>query len=110
MYVDIKEGTVDGETTDDYVSVLTIDVRARRLCTIHLKNTHASATLTYQVLGYAMKDGTISSIEVSPADITSGNSVQIVITKKLATVVLQVKSKVSSTPADWVVEYIATVV
>lgn len=110
MYVDIKEGSESGSTTDAYVTALSIDVRARRLATIHLKNTHVSAGLTYRVLGYAKKGGTISTVETAAADLVAAASIQLVYTKKLATLELQVISKVALTPATYLAEYIATVV
>jgi hypothetical protein len=109
VYVDIKEGDGDGTTTDDYVVALSIDVRARRLCTIHLLNSHAANGLKYKVLGYATKGGVIPSTEVSEATVAGTAAVQIVTTKKLATIELSVKSAVGATPATYDYEYIATV-
>jgi hypothetical protein len=109
MYIDIKEDSGSGTTVDDYTTAVSIDVRARRLVTIHLRNTHATRVLTYQVLGYAKKGGTISTVETTGADLAGETTIQLVYTKKLATLVLQVKSKVGSTPATYAYEYLATV-
>ena len=109
VYVDIKEGDGTGTTEDAYVVAASIDVRARRLCTIHLKNTHVANGLKYKVLGYTNKDGVIYNTEVDEAAVAGGTTVQIVITKKLATVELSVKSSVGATPATYAHEYLATV-
>jgi hypothetical protein len=96
-----------GTTGDDYTSH-NIDVRERKYLTIHLKNTDLANTLTYNVDGYANYGGSIPKSEAT-ADVLPGVTVQILVTKKLAQVTVQVKSKVASTPATYAYEAIAAV-
>jgi hypothetical protein len=90
------EVSATGTTGDDYVNIA-FDIRARKGLTIHLKNTGSSKGLTYRVDGYAKLGGAIAKEEVAAANLAATAIAQISITttKKLAQVILQIKSQTS---------------
>jgi len=100
-------------TTGDAYTDITFDIRTKKAITIRLKNTDSANTMTYRVDSYAKFGGTLPKEEVAAADIAPAAIVEIILPKvaeypkKLASVVLQVKSKVSGTPATYVYESIA---
>lgn len=105
---ELSEGSVTGVTTDDYVVALTLDSRYFLNGTIAIKNTHSTATLSYKITGYANYAGTLLFADVSEADIAAGASATYERnpTKARGKITISVKSKVSSTPAAYLIEYI----
>jgi hypothetical protein len=105
-----EEGT--GSTVDAYANI-DFDVRTKKALTIRLKNTHVSNVMTYRVDSYANFDGGLAKEEVAAADIAAGTIVEVILPKvaeypkKLALVRVQVKSKVSATPATYEFEAIS---
>lgn len=105
---EFEEGTTPGTTTDDYVVALTLDARCFRNGTIIIKNTHATAVMTYKIDGYANLAGTTSIADVSATDINglASATYERNPVKARGKIVVSVKSKVTSTPATYVIEYI----
>jgi hypothetical protein len=109
-----KEGEGSGTTADAYAD-LEFDIRTKKAITIRLKNTDAANGLTYRVDSYANFDGTVGipKEEVAAANVAAAGIVEIALPKtaeypkKLAKVVLQVKSQVAATPATYAYESIA---
>jgi hypothetical protein len=102
------EGTASGTTADAYSTALTLDSRSFNAGTIVIKNTHSTNVLTYKITGYANYAGTVGIADVSAADINGAASITYERTaaKPRGKIVVEVKSKVTSTPATFTVEYI----
>lgn len=102
------ENSVTGVTADAYSAALTLDSRSFRNGTIVIKNTHAANVLTYKIDGYANYSGTVAIADVAAADIAGTASVVYEKNpeKLRGKIVVSVKSKVASTPATFVIEYI----
>lgn len=102
------EGTASGTTGDAYSIALTLDARSFMNGTINIKNTHAANVLTYKITGYANYAGTIGIADQAAADIAGLASITYERTanKARGKIVVEVKSKVASTPATFTVEYI----
>ena len=106
-----KEGTEDGTTGDAYADV-TFDVRTKKAITIRLKNTGSTNGLTYRVDSYANFAGTLVKEEVAAANVAAEATIEIVLPKtaelpkKLARIVLQVKSQSAGSPTTFKYESI----
>lgn len=107
-----KEETDEGTTADAYADI-TFDVRTKKAITIRLQNTGDTNGLTYRVDSYANIDGTIDKEEVSAANVAAAGIVEIVLPKtaefpkKLARIVLQVKSQGAGNPTTYKYESIS---
>lgn len=95
---------IEDATVDAYVSALSWPCLGIAKKTLMLKNTDSTNALKYKVLTYADEDG-VSYEEVAETEITHGNSAQIILEYAYALVVVQVKSSVGSTPADYELDY-----
>lgn len=107
------EETDDGTTVDDYTSIA-FDIRTKKAITIRLKNTGSTNGLTYKVLSYANFDGVISKEEVAATNLAADADAEVTLptstdaaNRKLAKVILQVKSQVAGSPTDYTYETIA---
>jgi len=102
------EGTANGTTADAYSSALVLDARSFMNGTILIKNTHSTNVMSYKITGYANYAGTIPIADVSEADINAGASAtyERSASKPRGKIIVEVKSKVASTPATFTVEYI----
>ena len=102
------ENSAPGVTADDYTVALTLDSRSFRNGTIIIKNTHVSNVLTYKIDGYANYAGTVPIADVAAADIAGGANIAYERNpvKTRGKIVVSVKSKVSSSPATFIIEYI----
>jgi hypothetical protein len=95
---------ITGTTVDAYGSALSWACLGIAKKTLMLKNTDSANALKYKVLTYANKDG-VAYEEVAETEITHGNSAQVILEYAYALVVLQVKSSVGATPADYELDY-----
>jgi hypothetical protein len=96
-----------GTTIDTDVDI-TFDTRSRKFLTIHLENTGANG-LTYHVDSYAIKAGALPFEEVAAANVAAAGVVQIVVTKKTASVVVHIKSQGAGNPTTYAYEAIQAV-
>lgn len=96
---------ITGATIDAYAAALSWPCLGMGMKTIVLKNTDGANALKYKVLTYAHKDG-VAYEEVAETEITSGNLAQVILEYAYAKVVVQVKSSVGSTPADYELDWV----
>lgn len=102
------EGTTSGTTADAYAVALDIDMRGFKMCTILVKNTHATYTMTYKIDGYPYYGGTYSIADVSATDITATNqsAYEKVDNKIRSRLKVSVQSKVAGNHATYNISYI----
>lgn len=96
---------ITGATVDAYVIALSWSCLGMGMKTLVLENTDSTNALKYKVLTYANKDG-VEYEEVAETEITHGNKAQVILEYAYALIVVQVKSSVGSTPADYELDWV----
>ena len=95
---------VTGATVNAYSSALSWFCLGFGRKTITIENTDAANSLKYKVLCYAHEDG-IDHEEVAETTLAKGDNDKITLENPWANVVVQVKSAIADTPADYAIDY-----
>jgi hypothetical protein len=85
----IDNGSITGVTTGSYATVLEWKTRELGNKTILLKNTHASLSLKYKLLGYVFKNGIATEL-VSETTLLAGEIAEFHYTRQWEELELQV--------------------
>ena len=96
--------SVTGETVNAYADALDWPCLGVHSKAIHLKNTHATRALKYQVLTYAHAGG-VDYEEVAETSLAALDTAQIILLYPYAAVRVQVKSSSLNTPATYQVDH-----
>lgn len=93
-------------TTADAYAEMKLDIRGFSKRTVIIKNTHATAGITYKILGRTAPGATLTGTVTSETTLAAG--VTIVITSSdvcYGEFGINLKSTTSSTPATYLIEY-----
>ena len=96
--------SLNGTTTNDYVTILSWGCLGFGNKNIHLKNTDAANALKYKMLTYAHKDGNPYE-EVAETSLAAGDLAQIILEYGYAQVKIQIKSSVGGAHATYEFDY-----
>jgi len=108
----LEDQKLTTETTNAYVTYLTLDMRQWQHVSVLIKNVDAANSITVQVLGYTNFDGDIanpiSSTNWSAEQaLTTGQIGELKFTTNWAKVVIQAKATVGGSQGDILIEWIA---
>lgn len=93
-----------GGTTNDYVTVWTLDTRNAN-ATFVLKNTGA-ADLDLRIVSKMYADGDIEYEELGTTTITAGSSIRYIEKEVIGYIFIQVKANVAGSHTSWMIEHL----